>query len=398
MNATGINGRIGNARRLVGAAVLATFCTLACAAPAWAQFPDNRDLRLNPEDPVSPEYGRTLDERDRQRLEQARQRGASFMTTFQGSGQGPGESGGALAAPGRAPEGGYAEWGASSRGTAWPSERPRPVYETVDRFGTGSPAPGDGLAAMVGALLESWTRPPSIVRLRYAAPAERGGEAARASAASDPSRPGHDRAGLPHIAPGQGFYARTLYAVDSDYPGPVVLELLQPPLAGAVAHGGFERVGRRLVLRLSSLTWRGRTVPVDAWAVDPQCACYGIEGEVDRHFLSRVLLPAAARFAEGFLTAAAMPARTLTLQDGTGERPGTVLHERGESGEREALHAGAGAAAQTLGDILMADAPKETTVRIPRNTPLVVMVARPFAPPPSGSPDLGAWERADAGN
>ena len=392
MNATGINGRIDNARRLVGAAVLATFCTLACAAPASAQFPDNRDLRLNPEDPVSPEYGRTLDERDRQRLEQARQRGASFMTTFQGAGRAPGESGGALAAPVRAPEDGYAEWGASSRETAWPSERPRPVYETVDRFGPGSAAPGDGLAAMVGALLESWTRPPSIVRLRYAAAAERGGDAARAPAASDPSRPEHDRAGLPQIAPGQGFYARTLYAVDSDYPGPVVLELLQPPLAGAVAHGGFERVGPRLVLRLSSLTWRGRTVPVDAWAVDPQCACYGIEGEVDRHFLSRVLLPAAARFAEGFLTAAAMPARTLTMQDGA------VFHEREATGEREALHAGAGAAAQTLGDILMADAPRETTVRIPRNTPLVVMAARPFAPAPSGPPDPGVWERADAGN
>ena len=392
MNATGINGRIGNARRLVGATVLASFCTLACAASAWAQFPDNRDLRLNPEDPVSPEYGRTLDERDQQRLEEARRRGASFMTTFQGTGQGPGESGGDLAAPGRATEDGYAEWGASNRGSAWPSERPRPVYETVDRFGTGSAAPGDGLAAMVGALLESWTRPPSIVRLRYAAPAERGGDAARAPAASEPSRPKHDRAGLPHVAPGQGFYARTLYAVDSDYPGPVVLELLQPPLVGAVAHGGFERVGQRLVLRLTSLTWQGQTFPVDAWAVDPQCACYGIEGEVERHFLSRVLLPAAARFAEGFLTAAAMPARTLTMQDGA------VFHERGESGEREALHAGAGAAAQTLGDILMADAPRETTVRIPRNTPLVVMVARPFAPAPSGSPDLGAWERADAGN
>ena len=391
MNAR-IDGRAGGARRLVGAAVLAAFCTLACAAPASAQFPDNRDLRLNPEDPVSPEYGRTLDERDRQRLEEARQRGASFMTTFQGTGQGPGESGGDLATPGRAPEDGYAEWGASNRGSSWPSERPRPVYERVDRFGTGSPAPGDGLAAMVGALLESWTRPPSIVRLRYAAPAERGGDAARASAASEPSRPELDRAGLPRIAPGQGFYARTLYAVDSDYPGPVVLELLQPPLAGAVAHGGFERAGRRLVLRLSSLTWRGRTVPVDAWAVDPQCACYGIEGEVDRHFVSRVLLPAAARFAEGFLTAAAMPARALTMQDGA------VFHEREATGEREALHAGAGAAAQTLGDILMADAPKETTVRIPRNTPLVVMVARPFAPPPSGAPDPGAWERGDAGN
>ena len=393
MNAR-IDGRAGFARQgnalvgLVGATVLAAFCALACAAPAWAQFPDNRDVKLNPDDPVSSEYGRTLNERDRQRLEDARRRGASFLAIFQGAGQAPGESGGDPAAPDRSTEYGGTEWSASSRGLGWSSERPRPVYETVDRFGTGSAAPGDGLAAMVGALLESWTRPPSIVRLRYAAPPERGGDAARASAASGPPRAERDRAGLPHIAPGQGFYARTLYAVDSDYPGPVVLELLQPPLAGAVAHGGFERVGQRLVLRLTSLTWRGRTFPVDAWAVDPQCACYGIEGEVDRHFLSRVLLPAAARFAEGFLTAAAMPARTLTMQDGA------VFQERGESGEREALHAGAGAAAQTLGDILMADAPKETTVRIPRDTPLVVMVARPFVA--SGAADL-EW-RADAGN
>ena len=385
---TRIDGRGGGARRLVGMAALAILCTLAFAAPAWAQFPDNRDLRLNPEDPVSPEYGRTLDERDQQRLEDARQRGASFMTTFQGTGQAPGDSGGALAGPGRAPEDGGAEWSTSNRGIAWSSERPRPVYETADRFGTASAPPGDGLAAMVGALLESWTRPPQIVRLRYAAPPEPGGDTARASESSEPSRRGHDGARLPHIAP-RGFYARTLYAVDSDYPGPVVLELLQPPLVGAVAHGGFERVGQRLVLRLGSLTWKGRTFPVDAWAVDPQCACFGIEGEVDRHFLSRVLLPAAARFAEGFLTAAAMPARTLTMQDGA------VFHERRESGEREAFQAGAGAAAQTLGDILMADTPKETTVRIPRDTPLVVMIARHFAAP---APDLLWRERADAGN
>ena len=159
--------------------------------------------------------------------------------------------------------------------------------------------------------------------------------------------------------------------MDSDYPGPVVLELLQPPLTGAVATGGFERVRQRLVLRLTGLTWRGATLPVDAWAVDPDCACYGIEGEVDRHFLARVVLPAAARFAEGFLNAAAMPARTLTMQDGT------VLHERDESGTEEALYAGAAAATRTLGDILMADAPRETTVRIPRGAPLVVMFAAP---------------------
>ena len=387
MNAR-IEGGAGGARRLAGTAVLAAFCALACAAPAWAQFPDNRDVKLNPDDAVSSEYGRTLNERDRQRLEDARRRGASFLAIFQGAGQAPGESGGDPAAQDRGTEYGGTEWSASSRGLGWSSERPRPVYETVDRFGTGSAAPGDGLAAMVGALLESWTRPPKFVRLRYAAPQVRS-DAGRSTVVPAIARPERDRAGLPAIVPGQGFYARTLYAVDSDYPGPVVLELLQPPLAGAVAHGGFERVGQRLVLRLTSLTWRGRTFPVDAWAVDPQCACYGIEGEVDRHFLSRVLLPAAARFAEGFLTAAAMPARTLTMQDGA------VIHERGGSGEREALHAGAGAAAQTLGDILMADAPKETTVRIPRDTPLAVM----FVTAPGAAASDAPWrERADAGN
>ena len=56
-----------------------------------------------------------------------------------------------------------------------------------------------------------------------------------------PERTAPERGLLPPIAAGDGLYARTLYAVDSDYPGPVVLELLQPPLAGAVAHGGFER-------------------------------------------------------------------------------------------------------------------------------------------------------------
>ena len=374
------------ARRLIGAIMLAAFCTLACAVSAWADVPDNRDVRFNPDDPVSPAYDETLEERDEQRLKQALEEGGSFVDTVSGPARMPHRE------P-SLPEGYLQE--DTEIDTAAPklpaaAKRPTPVYETAALPPIQGTDAESGVAAMIAVLLESWIRPPKFVRLRYAAPPKRGGDGARASAAPHPSPSGPDHARLPHIAPGQGFYARILYAVDSDYPGPVVLELLQPPLAGAVAHGGFERVGQRLVLRLASLTWRGRTYPVDAWAVDLECACYGIEGEVDRHFLSRVLLPAASRFAEGFLTAAAMPARTLTLQDGA------VLQERGNSGKREALHAGAGAAAQTLGDILMADAPKETTVRIPRNTPLVVMVARPFAA--SAATELGWRERVDAGN
>ena len=372
------------ARRLIGAIVLAAFCTLACAAPAWADVPDNRDVRFNPDDPVSPAYDETLKERDEQRLRKALEEGGSFVDTVSGPARmSQGEP--------SLPEGYLQE--DTRTDTAAPklpaaAKRPAPVYETAALPPVHGTDAESGVAAMIAVLLESWTRPPKFVRLRYAAPQVRT-DAKQSAAAPAPARPAHDRSGLPRFAAGQGFYARTLYAVDSDYPGPVVLELLQPPLAGAVAHGGFERVGQRLVLRLASLTWRGRTYPVDAWAVDPECACYGVRGEVDRHFFSRVLLPAAARFAEGFLTAAAMPARTLTLQDGV------VLQERGSSGQREAFQSGLGAAARTFGDILTADAPKEATVRIPRNTPLAVMFV---TAPGAAALDAPRRERADAGN
>ena len=380
--------RFAAASRLFGAALTSLIWVLVCAAPAWPDVPDNRGVRLDPEDPVSQTYRDTLDERDQQRREEAYERGSSFITTFQGTGRVPGET--PPEARSHEREGGGTAGAVNEAHAA--ATRLSPVYEASIRPQTPVTAGNTTLEAMVGVLLESWTRPPAIVRLRYAAPRDRGSETARSSAPPEPLEPGHDGARLPLIAAGQGFYARTLHAVDSDYPGPVVLELLQTPLAGAVMHGGFERAGTRLVLRLTSLTWRGRSVPVDAWAVDPECACFGIEGEVDRHFLARVLLPAAARFAEGFMTAMAMPARTLTLQNGT------VLQDREAAGERDAVHAGLGEAGRSLGDILMADAPRETTVRIPRDTPLVVMVARPIAEAPDTPlQDFRLRERSDAG-
>ena len=368
---------------LLLAALLVLLCELGWPDPCWPQVPDNRGVKLDLEDQVSPAYRDTLDERDRQRLERAHERGDSFMTTFQGSGRVPGETAADAAGVAGTPEEDLSGRTVSARESDRPAERPRPVYEHVDRLHADDADTGDDLAAMMDVLLESWNRPPEIARLRYAPAKARVAEGATDTEGTAASRTtdGSHVVSLPRIEVGDGLYARTVYAVDSDYPGPVVLELLQPPLTGAVATGGFERAGTRLVLRLTSLTWRGETVPVDAWAVDPECACYGIEGEVDRHFLARVVLPAAARFAEGFLTAAAMPARTLTMQDGT------VLHERDESGTEEALYAGAGAAVRTLGDILMADAPSETTVRIPRDTPLVVMFA--------AQPDRRGRERTD---
>ena len=350
---------------------------------ALAQVPDNRDLKLDPEDGVPPFYRETLDERDRQRLDTAREAGETYLPTFQGQSLAPAAATDAPTTPQPAYEG-YRT-----------PERRAGTAPGGDRRRAGEPKP-EGL---VGVLIEAWTRQPEIARVRYPSEAgapgpvehrnaareadRRAGAAASGLRPEGPARVSLRAEGLlleslPHIAAGRGLYARAMYAVDSDYPGPVLLEILEPPLAGAVASGAFTLVGERLTLRLVRLEYGGRSFAVDAWAAGLDCACYGVDGEVDSHWFERVLLPASVRFAEGFLTALSRPRETVVVGDG-------VRYERLDASTREAVHAGLATAARTAGDLLLESAPDGPSVRIPRDTELVVVFAT--APDPGDRPD-----------
>ena len=341
---------------------------LLVVVPAWPQVPDNRGLKLDPEDRVSPAYGDSLSERDSQRLEDARQEGETFLPTFQGTGS----VAAAVEEDAEAPASTDPVLEGAERPAA--AAVPAPAYEG---YGSGSLAgdPGEaGLGDFIDVLLEAWNRPPEVVRLRY--PVNENGrredEVAKnspAGASAPTVAPAGDAGNLPLIAAGDGIYARTIYAVNSDYPGPVLLELLEPPVVGAVASGQFTLVRDRMVLRLSSLQYRGRNIPIDAWAVDLDCACYGVSGAVDKHFFERVVLPAAVRFAEGFLTALGRQTETVHLQSGG------VVYRRSDGSLVDDVFAGLGAAAAAAGDILLEDAPMRPTVRIPRDSELVVVFA-----------------------
>ena len=351
----------------IGMSLLAAALWAGLAGAGLAQMPDNRDLKLDPEDSVPPFYRHTLDERDRQRLDAAREAGETYLPTFQGPSSAAGEAPPSAAAAARAPE------------------RPRAVYEGYRRpERRAEPAPGGDtragdarpVDAYIDVLIEAWTRPPGIVRVRYPETGVRDpGAVEDGNAAREADRaPGAAASGLPQIAAGRGLYARTMYAVDSDYPGPVLLEILEPPLAGAVASGAFALVGERLTLRLSRLEYRGRSFGVDAWAAGLDCACYGVDGEVDSHWFERVLLPASVRFAEGFLTALSRPRETVIAG-------GDVRYERLDASTREAVHAGLATAARTAGDVLLENAPDGPSVRIARDTELVVVFAAPPGAP-----------------
>ena len=328
---------------------------------ALAQVPDNRGLLLNPEDRVPPAYLDTLGERDRQRLEDAQQRGESFLPLFQGTSEGePVESGAVQQEVSPA---------ALVEPVVVAPARPPDIYRPYVPPGRRG---GDaGSSELLDVLLDAWNKAPDIVRLRYPAKVEQDSAAAAAgdAAAVLAARGATNR--LPQIRAGAGLYARALYAINSDYAGPVLLEVLEPPLAGAVVSGSFTLVRERLVLRLTNLQYRGRSVPVDAWAVGLDCACYGVAGTVNRHYFQRVVLPAAVRFAEGFLTALGQPSRSVSVQ-GSG-----AVYEESSTRTRDQVASGLGAAARSIGDLLQETAPSGPTVRIPRDTGLVVLFARP---------------------
>ena len=217
---------------LLAGVLLAALC--APAVPAAAQVPDNRSPKLDPEDSVPPAYRDTLDARDRQRLDAARQAGETFIPVLQGRGVAPDER---RDAPAR-----------QDAGVPAPTP-PQPAYEGYRRPDTPRRRTGeqDGRAAgglrseglrpeglrpeglrpegLVDVLIEAWTRPPEIVRVRYPQAAVRNPDASEDRDAVQGAGPEPQTAAssLPHIAAGRGLYARTLYAVNSDYPGPVLL-------------------------------------------------------------------------------------------------------------------------------------------------------------------------------
>ena len=347
---------------------------------------DSGGVKVDPSAPAPSEYERTIEERNRERREKARKTGESHVdTTFGPFSPEPGVAERPAAAPPATTGAAAGERvkpepppQAGTPATAGPTgDVPRPVgaartrprgrssYETLDEVSGGQ------LNELIGELLKVLDKAPETVRLRAARPAAPEPRGAAGTAGSESPADGPS---LPRVEPGRALYARVLYAVDSDYPGPVMLEILEPPLAGAVATGSFERVRQRLVLRIDRLSWRGAEAAARGWAVGLDCACFAIEGDVDRHWFERLILPAAFRFAEAFLVAKSQPARRVEV---SGE---TVIEERAEPTDREAVYAGLGNAARSAGEILLQDAPTAPTVRIPRDAELAVVFARPPEP------------------
>ena len=342
------------------------------ATPAAAQDirpPDNSSFDLDPNTQGSEAWRGTVAERDRQAIEGARETGDTVIAAQIGEVAEPAaeaqETSGESATDAR-PETGYAH-----------QEAPPVIHAPSDVLDPTYPgaAPGQDLSDLLGVLIEEWSREPEIVALSYDAAAASPAEEEPPLAAPDP--PALTLA----VEAGRPLYARTLYEVTSDFPGPVLIEILEPPLNGAVATGAFSQVRDSLVLRLTRLEIDGVSVAVDGWAVGLDCACFGIEGEVDRHWFDRVIMPAAIAFVEGWARAIARPETTVNI-DG-----GLIVQSTAAATSKDRIYEGIAAATGPAAAVLTEDAPRAMTVSIPRNTELAVTFAA--APLIAGIPPEG---------
>jgi intracellular multiplication protein IcmE len=160
-------------------------------------------------------------------------------------------------------------------------------------------------------------------------------------------------------------YAQMLTEANSDVPGPILAQILSGPLAGARAVGTFQYYEEYLVLSFNLVSFKGKDYQVNAIALDPDTTLGGVATEVDKRYFTRVILPAAAAFAQGFGSALSSVSSTTTSNNNT------IVTDQAKKGVREGIFEGMSQAGQTIGQFLQkeADATK-TLVRVAAGTPV----------------------------
>ncbi len=356
-------------RRALRSLALAALLLAASLPCAWAQ--SGSDVRFDPEKPATPAYREAIEAGDAAREREALKEGESFSQTFSRPTRPAGPPPGTI--PAAAPpkvEDPPPEAEAVVDAPEAPPRADPPAAEYRERLPERDRGRDRDTASPLDALLEVLAEPPGkVVWLDYARDRRQPDGTGPDAGAGAAPLPGP----LAGLQVGKGLYARTLYEANSDWPGPVVLEILEPPLAGAVATGAFQEANERLVIRVDRLSLGRDSWAVEGWAVDPGCACYGIPGRVDRHWFQRVLLPSALAFAEGFLDAAARTAQVVA-RDASGA---SITVESAAPSHRQQVYAGAAQAARRASSVLLESVPSGPTVRVPRNTELVLVVTAP---------------------
>ncbi len=170
-------------------------------------------------------------------------------------------------------------------------------------------------------------------------------------------------------AMGQVIYAQLLNELNSDVPTPVLAHVLQGPLKGGRALGKFTVEDEYLVITFNYIVKDDITYDIDAIALDPETTLGGMKSRVDKHYWTRVVLPAASKFIAGFSAAATQTQRTAVADGGGG-----AIQSQEDLNTREELMSGVKEAANGIVDILDEGVDRRLTVHLHQGTPMGLLL------------------------
>ncbi len=168
---------------------------------------------------------------------------------------------------------------------------------------------------------------------------------------------------------GEISYGFLITEANSDVPGPVLAQVVSGPFNGARMLGSFAVESDYITLQFNTLVFRGRTIGIDAVAIDPDTTLPGMATEVDHRFLTRVAIPVAVSFIEGFASAYA-ETTTEAVESDSGAVAQTTEAPEFEEEVGAAVEEGASKLGSALDEIY---GDVETLVRIHAGTAIGVL-------------------------
>ena len=216
-------------------------------------------------------------------------------------------------------------------------------------------------------LAESWT-PKGVVRVPVTKVEDEKTKEAKAEAAAAAAGSASSSRPKAVVPGGTVSYAQLLTEANSDVPGPILAQIVSGPLAGARAVGSFQVANGTadyLVLQFSTANLKGKDYALNAVALDPDTTLGGLATEVDQRYFTRLVLPAAAGFLQGFGSA---------LYEGGSnfvENANTTIVTQGRQGVRQGAFYGLGQASQTASQFFQNQANlTKPLVRVAAGTPI----------------------------
>ena len=95
-------------------------------------------------------------------------------------------------------------------------------------------------------------------------------------------------------------YGQLLIEANTDVQGPVLALMASGKLSGSRLLGSFQKTDQYITLNFNQLVTKdGRAIPVQAIALDPDTTLPGMVTEIDHRYFERYILPAAAQFVSG---------------------------------------------------------------------------------------------------